>query len=63
MFATVMSITRSWFQAMHSLGVPTTRAGSCVTSDTKVIRDIKYDGHPIQEKATIILRIAPTFLR
>ena len=38
-------------------------AGTCVTSDTRVVRDIHYDGHPIEERATIITRIAPTFLR
>ena len=38
-------------------------AGSCVTSDTRIIRDIFYDGNPIREKCTIILRIAPTFIR
>ena len=28
------------------LGIPTTRAGSCVTSfDTRVVRDKFYDGH------------------
>lgn len=38
-------------------------AGTCVTSDSRVVRDILYDGHPIEERATIITRIAPTFLR
>lgn len=50
-------------EAMYHLGVPTTRAGTVVTSDTEVVRDIFYNGNPIMEKATIILRIAPTFLR
>lgn len=50
-------------EAMHFLGIPTTRGGSCVTSDTRIIRDIFYDGNPIREKCTIILRIAPTFIR
>ncbi|XP_033625295.1 protein adenylyltransferase SelO, mitochondrial-like [Asterias rubens] len=50
-------------EAMHHLGIPTTRAGSCVTSDTKIIRDIFYTGNPIQERSTIVLRIAPTFIR
>ncbi|PNH04070.1 Selenoprotein O [Tetrabaena socialis] len=44
-------------------GVPTTRAGSVVTSDTRVVRDIHYDGNAIRERATVITRIAPTFLR
>ncbi|XP_034336924.2 protein adenylyltransferase SelO, mitochondrial [Magallana gigas] len=50
-------------EAIHHLGIPTTRAGSCVTSDSRVVRDIFYDGHPIQERCSIVLRIAPTFLR
>jgi uncharacterized protein YdiU (UPF0061 family) len=50
-------------EVMHHLGVPTTRAGCVITSDTYVIRDLKYDGHPIKERATIVLRIAPSFLR
>jgi uncharacterized protein YdiU (UPF0061 family) len=48
---------------MYHLGVPTTRAGTVVSSDTRVVRDIFYNGNPINERATIILRIAPTFLR
>ncbi|XP_078091686.1 selenoprotein O1 isoform X1 [Mustelus asterias] len=50
-------------EAMFHLGIPTTRGGTCVTSDTKVMRDVLYDGHPIDEKCTIVLRIASTFLR
>ncbi|XP_069119785.1 protein adenylyltransferase SelO, mitochondrial-like [Argopecten irradians] len=50
-------------EAIFNLGIPTTRAGTCVTSDSRVIRDIFYDGHPIRERCTIVLRIAPTFLR
>ena len=46
-----------------SPGVPTTRAGTCVTSDSRVVRDIFYDGNPIRERCTVITRIAPTFLR
>ncbi|CAH2278204.1 Hypothetical predicted protein [Pelobates cultripes] len=50
-------------EAVHHLGIPTTRAGSCVTSDSTVTRDIFYDGNPKEENCTIVLRIAPTFLR
>ncbi|XP_014674524.1 PREDICTED: selenoprotein O-like isoform X2 [Priapulus caudatus] len=50
-------------EAMYHLGIPTTRAGTCITSDTAVMRDIFYNGNTIWEKATVILRIAPTFLR
>ena len=38
-------------------------AGSCVTSDTRVVRDIFYDGNPIMERCTIVSRIAPSFIR
>eukprot|EP00794_Sanderia_malayensis_P003498 gene3499-3998_t len=50
-------------EAMYFLGIPTTRSASCVTSDTRVVRDMFYDGNPMMERATIISRIAPTFLR
>lgn len=50
-------------EAMHHLGIPTTRAGTIVTSDTRVIRDVFYTGNPILERATVITRIAPTFIR
>lgn len=50
-------------EAMHHLGIPTTRAAACVTSDSRVVRDIFYDGNPIMERCTIVSRIAPTFLR
>ena len=48
---------------MHFLGVATTRAGSCVTSDSTVVRDMFYDGNPKLEKCAVVLRIAPTFIR
>lgn len=50
-------------EAMHHLGVPTTRAGSCVTSDSTVERDIFYSGQPKNEKCTVVSRIARTFVR
>lgn len=50
-------------EAMFFLGVPTTRAGSVVTSDSRVLRDIYYSGHPRHERCSVVLRIAPTFLR
>lgn len=50
-------------EAMNALKIPTTRAGSIVTSDTTVVRDLLYDGHPIDEKCTVVLRLAPTFIR
>eukprot|EP00993_Chasmostoma_nieuportense_P005495 NODE_611_length_2024_cov_47.326832_g568_i0.p1 GENE.NODE_611_length_2024_cov_47.326832_g568_i0~~NODE_611_length_2024_cov_47.326832_g568_i0.p1 ORF type:complete len:609 (+),score=164.63 NODE_611_length_2024_cov_47.326832_g568_i0:3-1829(+) len=50
-------------EANHFLNVPTTRAGCLVTSDSQVIRDLNYDGHARYERCSIVLRIAPTFLR
>ena len=48
---------------MSALGTPTTRSASIVTSDTRVVRDVFYTGDHIQERATVITRLAPTFLR
>lgn len=50
-------------EAMYYLGIPTTRAGCCVTSDTMVDRDKNYEGNTKKERASLVLRIAPTFLR
>ena len=50
-------------EAMHYLGIPTTRCGTIVTSSTFVERDMFYTGNVIKEQATIISRIAPSFLR
>lgn len=45
-------------EAMFHLGIPTTRAGSLVITDSKAHRDIFYDGHPKEENCAVILRIA-----
>ncbi|KAE8741130.1 hypothetical protein FOCC_FOCC013388 [Frankliniella occidentalis] len=50
-------------EAMHALGIPTTRAAAIVVSDDAVIRDQFYDGRPEVEKASVVMRIAPSFLR
>ena len=50
-------------EAMHHLGVPTTRALSLVLSGDQVIRDIMYDGNPAYEKGAIVCRVAPSFIR
>ncbi|KAK5867722.1 hypothetical protein PBY51_012187 [Eleginops maclovinus] len=50
-------------EVMFFLGVPTTRAGSVVTSDSRVVRDVYYSGNPRNERCSVVLRIAPTFLR
>lgn len=50
-------------EAMHHLGVPTTRALSLVVTGDMVVRDMFYDGHPQQEPGAIVCRVAPSFLR
>ncbi|HWA78275.1 MAG TPA: YdiU family protein [Polyangiaceae bacterium] len=50
-------------EAMHALGVPTTRALSLVTTGESVTRDILYDGHPREEPGAVVCRVAPSFLR
>jgi uncharacterized protein YdiU (UPF0061 family) len=46
-----------------NIGIPTSRAGSLVVSDTKVERDPLYQGNVIWEKCAVVLRLAPTFFR
>ncbi|GAB3095069.1 protein adenylyltransferase SelO [Lysobacter terrae] len=50
-------------EAMHHLGVPTTRALSLVGTGEAVVRDMFYDGHPRPEPGAIVCRVAPSFLR
>jgi uncharacterized protein YdiU (UPF0061 family) len=50
-------------EAMHHLGVPTTRALSLVTTGESVVRDMFYDGHPVAEPGAIVCRVAPSFTR
>lgn len=50
-------------EAMHHLGVPTTRALSLVLTGENVERDMFYDGHPQDEPGAIVCRVAPSFIR
>lgn len=50
-------------EAMHYLGVPTTRALSLVGTGDTVIRDMFYSGDPRPEPGAIVARVAPTFIR
>ena len=50
-------------EAMHHLGVPTTRALSLALTGEQVVRDILYDGHPAPEPGAVVCRIAPSFTR
>jgi len=50
-------------EAMHHLGVPTTRALSLVVTGEPVLRDMFYDGHPREEPGAVVCRVAPSFIR
>ena len=50
-------------EAMHYLGVPTTRALSLVTTGEQVMRDMLYNGNAALEPGAIVCRVAPSFTR
>jgi serine/tyrosine/threonine adenylyltransferase len=50
-------------EAMHHLGVPTTRALCLVGTGESVERDMFYNGHRKDEPGAIICRVAPSFIR
>jgi len=50
-------------EAMHALGVPTTRALSLVLTGDQIVRDMFYDGNAAPEPGAIVCRVAPSFLR
>lgn len=50
-------------EAMHHLGVPTTRALSLMLTGEKVIRDMFYNGNPRAELGAVVCRVAPSFTR
>lgn len=50
-------------EAMHYLGVPTTRALSLVATGDLVRRDMFYNGNPQMEPGAIVCRVAPSFTR
>jgi uncharacterized protein YdiU (UPF0061 family) len=50
-------------EAMHHLGIPTTRALSLIATGEEVERDMFYDGHPKMEPGAVVCRVAPSFLR
>ncbi len=63
--AVVRSSVREFLcsEAMHHLGVPTTRALSLCATGEPVVRDMFYDGRPQAEPGAIVCRVAPSFLR
>jgi len=50
-------------EAMHHLGVPTTRALSVILTGKQVVRDMFYDGNPQLEAGAVVCRVAPSFTR
>jgi uncharacterized protein YdiU (UPF0061 family) len=50
-------------EAMHHLGVPTTRALTLVGTGEAVVRDMFYDGNPREEPGAIVCRVSPSFIR
>lgn len=50
-------------EAMHHLGVPTTRTLSLAFTGEDVVRDMMYNGNPQLEKGAVVIRTAESFLR
>ncbi len=50
-------------EAMHQLGVPTTRALSLVKTGDWITRDILYNGNKADEPGAIVCRVSPSFVR
>ncbi|MDO9168808.1 MAG: YdiU family protein [Methylobacter sp.] len=50
-------------EAMHHLGVPTTRALSLILTGEQVVRDMFYSGDPKPEPGAVVCRVAPSFTR
>lgn len=50
-------------EAMHHLGIPTTRALSLIATGEQVVRDMFYDGHPREEPGAVVCRVAQSFIR
>lgn len=49
-------------EAMHHLGVPTTRALSLVSTGETVVRDMFYDGNLREGPGAVVCRVAPSLL-
>ncbi len=50
-------------EAMHHLGVPTSRSLALFGTGDHVVRDMFYDGRPEKELGAIVCRVAPSFIR
>lgn len=64
-YAVLRSSVREFLcsEAMHHLGVPTTRALSLVTTGDQVLRDMFYDGNAQREPGAVVCRVARSFVR
>lgn len=64
-FAVLRSSIREYLcsEAMHHLGVPTTRALSLIKSGDWVTRDMLYNGNPKDELGAIVCRVSESFIR
>lgn len=64
-FAVLRSSIREYLasEAMHYLGIPTTRALSLALTGDKVNRDKLYDGNSAYELGAIVCRVSPSFIR
>ena len=51
------------YKRQHHLGAPTTRALALVTTGEAVVRDMFYDGNPVEEPGAVVCRVAPSFIR
>lgn len=64
-YAVLRSSVREYLasEAIHQLGIPTTRALSIAFTGEKVLRDKFYDGNQEWEKGAIVCRTARSFIR
>jgi uncharacterized protein YdiU (UPF0061 family) len=64
-YAVLRSSIREYLcsEAMHHLGVPTTRALSLALTGKQVLRDVMYNGNPDYEKGAVVCRVSPNFIR
>lgn len=50
-------------EAMHHLGVPTSRSLCLIRTGDEVMRDVMYDGNAELEPGAVVCRVAPSFIR
>jgi len=64
-FAVLRSSIREFLcsEAMHHLGVPTTRALSLALTGNRVMRDMFYNGNAQYERGAVVCRVAQSFTR